>query len=109
MCKGGWEERYKALIKENKLLFTTDLIKEKLKDSYDERIQAEEMAKELKEIMNICEASKDKNLMRFSKHINEQFNSMVLRAKLRINNGMKEGINKKIKTLTRKEYCNPEN
>lgn len=26
-CKGGWEERYNALLKENKLLFTADLIK----------------------------------------------------------------------------------
>ena len=108
MCKGGWEERYKALIKENKLLFTADLIKEKLKYAYDERIQAEEMAKELKEIMNICEASKDKHLLWFSKLIKEHFNGMVARAKFRISNGMMEGINNKIKTLRRQGYGYPD-
>ena len=108
MCKGGWEERYKALIKENKLLFTADLIKEKLKYAYDKRILAEEMAKELKEIMNICEASKDKHLLWFSKLIKEHFNGMVARAKFRISNGMMEGINYKIKTLRRQGYGYPD-
>ena len=53
--------------------------------------------KELKEIMNICEASKDKHLLWFSKLIKEHFNGMVARAKFRISNGMMEGINNKIK------------
>ncbi|MBR4760796.1 MAG: hypothetical protein IK078_11710, partial [Lachnospiraceae bacterium] len=32
--KSGYEEKYDALLKENKLLFTLDLIKEKLSAAY---------------------------------------------------------------------------
>ena len=106
-CKGGWEERYNALLKENKLLFTADLIKEKLEYAYTKATVAE-MTAELKEIMNLCDATGDKHMQWFSKLIKEHFNGMVARAKFRISNGKIEGINNKIKTLRRQGYGYPD-
>ena len=40
MCKGAREERYNALIKENKLLFTADLVKEKIRPVCEELVQS---------------------------------------------------------------------
>ena len=66
------------------------------------------MTAELKEIMNLCDATGDKHMQWFSKLIKEHFNGMVARAKFRISNGKIEGINNKIKTLRRQGYGYPD-
>ena len=58
--EGGNEELYDALLKENKLLFLSDMVKEKLSHAYtldDECI----MAKEITEIIDICNDSGNKH------------------------------------------------
>ena len=52
--KGGNEEKYNALIKENQLLLTIDLIKEKLKLAY-KLTDETEMEAEITEIIDLCE------------------------------------------------------
>ena len=107
MCKGGWEERYNVLLKENNLLLTAELVKEKIQHAYDVRT-VEEMTEELKEIINICETNGNKHLLWFSKLIKTHFKGMVARAKYHISNAKLEGINNKIKTLRRQGYGYPD-
>ena len=106
-CKGGHDERYNVLIGENKLLFTVDLVKEKLEHAYKAGTVAE-MAEELHEIMDICQATGNKHFLWFSNLIESHFNGMVACAKYRITNSTIEGINNKIKTLRRQGYGYPD-
>ena len=106
-CKGGKEDRYNALIKENELLFTADLVKEKIRHAY-EAGTVDQMKAELKEIVEICEATENKHFQWFSKLINRHFNGMAAHAKFRLSNAKIEGINNKIKTLRRQGYGYPD-
>ena len=107
MCKGGREERYNALIKENKLLFTADLVKEKIRHAY-EAGTVDQMKAELKEIIELCEATENKHFQWFSKLIKRHFDGMSAHAKFRLSNGQIKGINNKIKTLRRQGYGYPD-
>ena len=106
-CKGGKEDRYNALIKENELLFTADLVKEKIRHAY-EAGTVDQMKAELKEIVEICEATENKHFQWFSKLINGHFDGMAAHAKFRLSNAKIEGINNKIKTLRRQGYGYPD-
>ena len=80
--KTGYEAKYDELLQQSSLLFTLDLIKEKLADAYktaDEALMAEKVI----DIMDMCQASKKSHLMWFGKLLDSHF----------------EGINQKIKTL----------
>lgn len=55
--KGGNEERYNALIQENKLLFTIDLIKEKLKHAYGLKDETQMKS----EIIELCESVENRH------------------------------------------------
>ena len=62
--KEGYETRYDDLLKENKLLFTCDLIKETLTLAYsrgDETV----MMKDIEKVMDLCEESGNVHLMWF--------------------------------------------
>ena len=112
MCKGGWEERYNVLLKENNLLLTAELVKEKIQHAYDVRT-VEEMTEELKEIINICETNGNKHLLWFSKLIKTHFKGMVARAKYHISNAKlgypdDEYFFLKIIDASRKEYVRNE-
>lgn len=54
--KEGYEERYDALLQENQLLFTLDLIKEKLNLAYSRKDEAI-MAEDIISIMDMCKAT----------------------------------------------------
>lgn len=105
--KGNYEERYNNLIKENELLFTADLIKNKLSYAYsldDEK----EMCKEIDEIIEIGNQSKNKHLMWFSKLLSNHYYGIISHATYKISSGKIEGINNKIKTLRRQAYGYPD-
>ena len=71
--KEGHDERYNVLIGENKLLFTVDLVKEKLEHAYKAGTVAE-MAEELHEIMDICRSlTGNKHFLWFSNLIESHF------------------------------------
>ena len=105
--KEGYEERYDALLRENQLLFTLDLIKEKLTLAYsrkDESIMAEDIIG----IMDICKATANPHLQWFERLLSNHFEGIITHATYDISAGRIEGINNKIKTLRRQGYGYPD-
>lgn len=105
--KGGQEERYDSLLQQNKLLFTVDLIKEKLSDAYRDTDEAR-MAEKIIDIMDMCEASGNKHLLWFGRLLDNHFEGIIAHATYQISSGKVEGINQKIKTLRRHGYGYPD-
>ena len=101
--KAGYMERYETLLRENKLFFTLDLIKEKLTAAYELTDEAK-MASEISEIMNLCRASKNEHLLWFCRLLDAHFEGVIAHATYSISAGKLEGINNKIKTLRRQAY-----
>ena len=64
--KSGYEAKSDALLQENKLLFTLDLVKEKLSAAYTLTDEAR-MADAISDIMDICQATGNKHLLWFGK------------------------------------------
>ena len=60
--KPGYEAKYDELLKENELLFTLDLIKDKLDEAY-RQTQEPIMADMMMEILELCKASKNSHLL----------------------------------------------
>jgi transposase len=103
----GYEEKYDALLKENKLLFTIDLIKEKLSAAYAMTDEAR-MADAIIDIMDICQATGNEHLLRFNNMLDAHFEGIIAHATYKISSGKIEGINQKIKTLRRQGYGYPD-
>ena len=107
MRKSGYEAKYDELLKENKLLFTLDLIKEKLSAAYSLMDEAK-MADAIIDIMDICSATDNKHLLWFGKLLDSHFEGIIAHATYKISAGKIEGINQKIKTLRRHGYGYPD-
>ena len=105
--KVGYEEKYDTLLRENKLLFTLDLIKEKLDEAYADTDEAS-MAEKMIDIMDICEATANPHLLWFRKLLDEHFEGIIAHATYQITSGKVEGINQKSKTLRRHGYGYPD-
>ncbi|MBQ6504541.1 MAG: ISL3 family transposase [Flexilinea sp.] len=105
--KYGYERKYDDLLKENQLLFTIDLIKEKLHHAYTLSDETE-MAESIIEIMDMCEESTNEHLLWFSKLLSSHFTGIIAHATYHISSGKIEGINQKIKTLRRHGYGYPD-
>ena len=105
--QGGHEERYNALLQENTLLFTVDLIKEMLSDAYKSS-DALAMAEKILDIMDLCESSSNKHLLWFRRLLDTHFEGIIAHATYQISNGKIEGVNQKIKTLRRHGYGYPD-
>ena len=105
--KSGYEAKYDELLKENKLLFTLDLIKEKLSSAYSLRDEAL-MAEAIIDIIDICTATGNKHLLWFGKLLDSHFEGIIAHATYKISAGKIEGINQKIKTLRRHGYGYPD-
>ena len=100
---GGSEELYDSLLKENKLLFLSDMVKEKLSHAYtlgDEY----KMAKEITEIIDICNDSSNKYFRWFSNLLEKYFEGIIAHGTYKISSGKVEGPNNLIKTVRRKAY-----
>ena len=104
---GGNEAKYDALLQENKLLFTLDLVKEKLSAAYDMTDEAI-MADAIIDIIDICKATGNKHLLWFGKLLDTHFEGIIAHATYKISSGKIEGINQKIKTLRRHGYGYPD-
>ena len=107
VAKSGYVQKYEELIKQNILLFTMDLIKEKLSEAYkmsDENL----MAQAISEIMDICSATKNKHFLWFKRLLDNHFEGIIAHATYNISAGKIEGINNKIKTLRRQGYGYPD-
>lgn len=64
--------RYDQIMEANSLLFTADLIKEKLSNAYSLRDECL-MAKEIGDIMDLCSETKNKHFLWFSRLIDSHF------------------------------------
>ena len=95
--------RYESLVSENKLLFTVDLVREKLDNAYNMRNEAE-MAAEIIEIMDLCHASGNEHLLWFEKLLDNHFEGIIAHAYYNISNARLEGFNNRIKTVRRQAY-----
>ena len=105
--KGGYEAKYEELLRENSLLFTLDLIKEKLADAYTSADEIR-MAEKISDIMDICEATGNKHCLWFKRLLDRHFEGIIAHATFCISSGKIEGINQKIKTLRRHGYGYPD-
>ena len=105
--KTGYEEKYDALLKENKLLFTLDLIKGKLSTAYAMTDEVQ-MMYAISDIMDICKATGNKHLLWFGQLLDSHFEGIIAHATYKISAGKIEGINQKIKTLRRHGYGYPD-
>lgn len=105
--KSGYEAKYDALLKENELLFTLDLIKEKLSDAYTMTNEVQ-MADAIADIMDLCQATGNKHLLWFRNLLDHHFEGIIAHATYKISAGKIEGINQKIKTLRRHGYGYPD-
>lgn len=105
--KSGYEERYDQLLKENELLFTLDLIKEKLTLAYSRKDECL-MADDIIEIMDMCHATENEHLLWFERLLSNHFEGIIAHATYDISAGKIEGINNKIKTLRRRAYGYPD-
>ena len=104
---GGQEAKYDALLKENRLLFTCDLVKEKLAHAYTLTDEIA-MAQEISDIMDICEASGNGHLLWFRRLLDTHFEGIIAHATFFISSGKVEGINQKIKNVRRHGYGYPD-
>ena len=105
--KEGYEERYDSLLRENQLLFTLDLIKEKLTLAYSRKDEVV-MSEDIISIMDICKATDNPHLLWFERLLNNHFEGIIAHATYDISAGKIEGINNKIKTLRRQGYGYPD-
>lgn len=105
--KEGYEERYDALLQENQLLFTLDLIKEKLNLAYSRKDEAI-MAEDIISIMDMCKATGNPHFLWFERLLSNHFEGIIAHATYDISAAKIEGINNKIKTLRRQGYGYPD-
>jgi transposase len=105
--KSGYIDRYEDLLSQNKLLFTLDLIKEKLAEAYRTKNEVE-MANMISDIMDICTSTGNKHLRWFKRLLENHFEGIIAHATYDISAGKIEGINNKIKTLRRQGYGYPD-
>ncbi len=105
--KGGNEERYDKLLKENELLFTLDLIKDKLDLAFS-RNEKCAMENDIRSIIDICESTGNRHLLWFKKLLENHLDGITAFAVYKISAGKIEGINNKIKTFRRQGYGYPD-
>lgn len=104
---GGNAERYEKLIAENKLLFTADLVKEKLSDAYSMNDECK-MSKAIIEIIDICRETENTHFIWFANLLENHFEGITAHASLTFSSGKVEGINNLIKTIRRTGYGYPD-
>ena len=105
--KEGYEAKYDELLSQNRLLFTLDLIKERLSLAYTRTDEAR-MADDITWIMDTCSVSGNSHLQWFGRLLGRHFEGIIAHATYKISSGKMEGINNKIKVLRRQAYGLPD-
>ena len=95
------------MIQENQLIFTLDLIKEKLALAYSRKDETL-MAEDIIGIMDMCKATGNSHFLWFERLLNNHFEGIIAHATCDISAGKMEGINNKIKTPRRRTYGYPD-
>ena len=104
---GGYESKYNALLSENSLLFTVDLVKEQLRAAFAETSEFA-MSERVMDIIDICNATRNAHFQWFARLLQTHMIGIIAHATYRISSGKIEGINNKIKTLRRQAYGIPD-
>jgi len=97
------EERYDELIRENKLFFTIDLIKEALHEAY-RTTDVDVMKKNIGRIIGICYATENKHFKWFGNLLKNHLHGILTHAGLQLSSGKVEGTNRMIKTIRWQAY-----
>ena len=105
--QGGNRKRYKELISQNKLLFTADLVKEKLRFAYEADTKLK-MKRRIDAIISLCYGTDNEHFIWFANLLRNHYSGIISHATYRISTGRVEGINQMIKTLRRKSYGIPD-
>lgn len=105
--KEGYLDRYEQLIAQNRLLFTADIVKDKLSLAYTLEDEIK-MAYEISGIIEICIETGNKHFLWFAKLLDNHFEGIIAHAAYKISTGKLEGINNKIKTVRRQGYGYPD-
>ena len=99
--------KYESLLKENELLCIADIVKEKLTYAYTLSCECT-MATEITDIIDICNSTKNKHFIWFSRLLENHFEGIIAHATFRVSSGKVEGMNNKIKTIRRQGYGYPD-
>lgn len=102
-ASGGKESRYDELIRDNKLLFTLDLVKESLDEAYKTKDEAE-MSELVCEMIDTCRQTGNKHFKWFARLLENHFEGIIAHASLTYSSGKVEGTNNMIKTVRRQAY-----
>ena len=101
--KRDYESEYEKLIKENKLFFTIDLIKEKLEKAYNAQTERS-MKIHINRIIRLCNETDNTHFKWFARLLENHKEGIINYAVFHISSGKVEGTNNMIKTLRRKGY-----
>ena len=101
--KGGNRKHYKEILAQNELLFTADLVKEKLRYAYEADTELK-MKRRINSIITICEATGNDHFLWFANLLQSHYDGIITHATYNISTGKVEGTNQMIKTLRRQSY-----
>ena len=107
VAKSGHLKRYEKLLKENKLFFTLDVVKEQLDEAFRTRDE-DKMAECLRSIIETCKGTKNIHFEWFASLIEKHWDWIISHSVLGLSNGKIEGINNRIKTVRRMGYGYPD-
>ena len=105
--QGGNRKRYKELIAQNELLFTADLVKEKLRFAYEADTRLK-MKRRIDAIISLCYGTENEHFIWFANLLRNHYSGILSHAIYPISTGRVEGTNQMIKTLRRKSYSIPD-
>lgn len=103
----GYEAKYDELLEQNRLLFTVDLVKEKLDEAF-KSLSEPGMARQITDIIEVCRGTGNVHFLWFARLLENHFEGITAHGSLRISSGKIEGLNNKIKTLRRMGYGYPD-
>lgn len=105
--RGGNVARYEAIVNGNRLLFTAELVSEKLTMAYGLTDEAE-MAREVSEVMDMCRATGNRHLLWFHRLLENHFEGIIAHATFGLSSGKVEGTNRMIKGVRSQGYGYPD-
>ena len=102
-ASGGKEAKYDELMKENRLLFTIDIVKEALDEAYKSADEVE-MAEMIAGIIDTCMDTGNEHFRWFARLLDSHFEGIIAHASMPYSSGRLEGTNNMIKTVRRQAY-----
>lgn len=100
-------DKYERLVSENKLLFTADIVKEKLTYAYSLGDECR-MADEIIDIIDICRETRNTHFRWFANLLENHFEGIIAHATYQLSSSKVEGTNNLIKTVRRQAYGYPD-